>query len=306
MNVLIIGGNGFLGSHLQDVYANNGCNVSVLDRKEEEYRQSAGKALFYCGDLGDAGILKKALRNVDVIVHAASSSVPSRSAANPIADINDNLVPLLRLLRLIDGQKIKKFIFLSSGGTVYGGAQRLPIDEKHPTNPIVSHGIVKLAMENYLGIWSRSSGNGVVVLRLGNAYGERQNPFGQFGAINTFLGCLARKRPIVLWGDGNIVRDYVHVSDVASACLSAAKGSVEGIINIAFGKGYSLLDIMGIIVEVSGIKEISIEKKPGRKYDVPCVVLDISAAKELLHWEPIVSIHAGVKSTWDWVRSLSR
>jgi UDP-glucose 4-epimerase len=221
MHVLLVGGNGFIGSHIKDSLLLCGIDVSVLDCSPERYRSPIDNVKNFLGDQADRNLAQHALAGVDAVIYLASVTIPQTSANDPVHDVVGNLVPFLRFLDLARQQKIKRFVFFSSGGTVYGPPTTLPVSEGHPSQPIVSYGIVKLMMEKYLFLLAYNDSMEVVILRVGNAYGERQDPFVQFGAIATFLGCFARGHPITIWGNGQITRDYVYVKDIAAACMAA-------------------------------------------------------------------------------------
>lgn len=307
MRVLIVGGNGFIGSHLKDAFLSNGLEVSVLDRQVERYRPPLENVRVVLGDLADPVLAQRSLNNTEAVIYCASTTTPQTSADEPVNDITENLIPFLRFLNLARHQRVRRFIFLSSGGTVYGVANTLPVSEEHPTNPFVSHGIVKLAMEKYLLTLARTGDMEVVILRVGNAYGERQNPFGGFGAIATFLGCVAMQQNIVLWGDGSIVRDYIYAKDVSAACLTAVMlEDAKGVYNIGTARGYSLNDVLEVITDTTGQPMPEVHREAKRNFDVPAIVLDNKLARQELHWKPATSLVEGVRLTWNWVCKLPR
>lgn len=303
--VLLIGGNGFIGSHIQDALLANGLQVSVLDRFPERYRSTLRNVQAFVGHDSDGTIARHAMEGADSVVYLASTTVPQSSSDDPARDVVDNLVPFLRYLDLASHCGVQRFVYFSSGGTVYGVPSTMPVPETHPTQPISAHGVVKLMMEKYLMALVHKHRMGVAILRVGNAYGERQNPFGTFGAIATILGCFASGRPIHIWGSGDTVRDYIYVKDVASACLKALlTDSAHGAFNIGTGQGYSLNQLVRVIGETTmePIPEIRWEEQRG--FDVPHIVLDNTLAKRKLGWEPVTSLSDGVRSTWEWVRTL--
>jgi len=306
MHVLLIGGNGFIGSHLKDFLPLNGVSVSVLDRFPERYRLSQNNVQVFLGDHTDLALTQRSMEGADALIYLASTSVPLTSASDPATDITTNLVPFLCYLDEALRLKVKRVVFLSSGGTVYGIPISLPVTEEHPTQPLVSHGIVKLMMEKYLFALAYNHGMEVVILRVGNAYGEGQNPFGRFGAIATFLGCFARRLPITIWGNGEMIRDYVYVKDIASACLAALNvKSSYSIYNIGTTRGYSLNDLIEIIANVTNLSAPDIHREERHSYDVPHIVLDSTLARQQLGWEPTTLLSGGLRVTWEWVQALS-
>ena len=305
MRVVLVGGNGFIGSHLKDSFLSAGLEISVLDRHPERYRPPLDNVRVFLGDLATPVLAQRSLDGAEALVYLASTTVPQTAADDAVNDVMTNLVPFLRLLDLARRQRIRRFVFFSSGGTVYGPPATLPTSEAHPTNPIVSHGIVKLMMEKYLLALACTHGMEVVILRVGNAYGERQDPFGRFGAIATFLGCFARQQPIVIWGDGKTTRDYVYVRDVAAACLAAVTGkSARGVYNIGTARGYPLNDLLAVIADTIDQPTPEIHWKERRSFDIPCIVLDNTLAQQELGWKPVTSLADGVRLTWEWVRTL--
>jgi UDP-glucose 4-epimerase len=201
---------------------------------------------------------------------------------------------------------VSRVIFLSSGGTVYGIPRARPIGEEHPTEPICSYGIGKLAVEKYLALFRRLHDLPYVVLRASNVYGPGKDPFGRQGAINVFLGNVSRGEPIRIWGDGGVVRDYIFVDDLLSLflrCIDAPAGDGTPVFNAGSGEGHSLRDIVDRIRAVTGT-EPNVERTPGRIVDVPANVLDIRKARERFGWAPAVPLGDGIRRTWDWIRSL--
>jgi UDP-glucose 4-epimerase len=195
-------------------------------------------------------------------------------------------------------------VFLSSGGTVYGRAQELPIPESHPTAPICSHGLTKLIIEKYLGLFRQMHGMEFAVLRCGNAYGEGQDPAGRLGAVSVFLGRVATGREITIWGDGTVVRDFVHVSDVAAACFAAATSHHPDLtVNIGSGQPLSVASLVTRI-EQATMCPVAVRWCAARNMDVPAVVLRITLAESALGWRPRVSIDEGLSRTWNWLKSL--
>jgi UDP-glucose 4-epimerase len=305
MRALIVGGNGFIGSFIQDAFLSARMDVSVLDRYPERFRPALKGVHTYLGDLADLGMAQRSLEGVGAVVYCASTTVPQTSVRNPVNDILTNLVPFLNFLELAGKHKVRRIVFISSGGTVYGVPERLPVSEAHATHPIVSHGIVKLAMEKYLFAAAHEGGMEAAVLRLGNAYGERQDPYGRFGAVATFLGCMARRQPISIWGDGSNTRDYVHVRDIASAVFAAVTQPLpHDTFNIGTGKGYSLNALVELMPRVTLQPAPEVHRGESRAFDIPSIVLDCARAKEDLGWKAAVSMEEGVRAAWEWIRTI--
>jgi len=303
MKALVLGGNGFIGSHVVDALLKSGYKVRIFDRGPELYRATLSNVDYRFAPFSDVPALAEALEGVDIVYHLISTTVPSTSNLDPVGDIEGNLVSSVRLLQLMVQKNIHRIIYLSSGGTVYGIPQALPISESHPLNPICSYGVVKAAIEKYLFMYHSLHGIQPVVLRASNPYGERQTHSGVQGVIGTFFNKVLNDEVIEIWGDGSIVRDFVYVKDLAELCVVAGNSRYTGILNAGSGTGYSIKDIINGISFVVGA-EVSHLFKPGRDYDVPKVVLDISKANNELGWSPSVSLHDGLSDTWRWMRTL--
>lgn len=305
MRCLVVGGNGFMGAHLVDRLLKEGHRVRVYDRSPNRFRSLPGGAEYVEGDLGNHGLVREALEDVEVVYHLVSTTLPKTSNDDPIYDVRSNLVDTLQLLDLCVERGVRKVVFASSGGTVYGPPETTPITEAHPTEPISSYGIVKLAVEKYLGLYRHLHGLEYSALRISNPYGPLQDPLGQQGAAIVFLYRLYTGQPISVWGDGGVVRDYVYVSDVAEALEAAAfHDGGAGVLNLGSGSGTSVNELLLTIAEVTG-EQPRVEYLPSRTMDVPASVLDVNRARENLGWEPRVELSEGIATTWDWVRSLS-
>ncbi|MDM8546312.1 NAD-dependent epimerase/dehydratase family protein [Candidatus Venteria ishoeyi] len=300
MKILIIGGNGFIGSHLVDSLLSHGYQVRVFDRSPEKFRAPLPNVEYRLYDFNDFSALTEALEGIDIVFHLLSTTAPSTSNINPASDIEDNLVGTIKLLQIMVQKKITRMIYISSGGTVYGVPQIVPIPESHPLNPICSYGVVKVAIEKYLFMYQQLYGIRSVILRPSNPYGERQGHGGVQGVIGTFLDKLIKNEQIEIWGDGSVVRDFIHVTDLAKLCRIAAEKDVCGVYNTGTGIGYSILDILDVIRNVSG-KNCVPTFSLGRKYDVPRSILDISKAKYELKWYPHIDLKQGVARTYDWL-----
>jgi UDP-glucose 4-epimerase len=304
MRAVVVGGNGFIGSHLVDTLLADGWQVVVYDRAPERYRPPLAGVEYVLEDLGNTGLLASVLPRADVVFHLASTTIPKSSNDAPVFDIQSNLIHTVRLLEVCVRSHVGRVVFFSSGGTVYGVPQSLPVDEEHPTNPICAHGIVKLAIEKYLHLFKHLYGLSYVILRPSNPYGQRQNPAGNQGAVSVFLGHIAQGLPITIWGDGEVTRDFFHITDLAEACLLAATSeTISSVFNVGSGKGMSLNQLLKIIEPVVQ-RPFRVVQLPARPFDVSKVILDIRRARAELNWVPKVSLEEGIPDTWDWVRSL--
>lgn len=252
------------------------------------------------GDFSSEGDVAEAVRGCDVCFHMVSTTLPKSSNADPIYDVESNLIGSIRFAQCAVAAGVRKIIFTSSGGTVYGVPRFIPIDEDHPTNPICSYGITKLAIEKYLELFRQLHGLDYCVVRISNPYGERQRVTGSQGAVAVFLGKILRGESVEIWGDGSVTRDYIHVSDVVSAMVRCIGYSGDRrVLNISSGCGLSLDNILHGIERVTGLTAKPIYL-PGRQFDVPFNVLSNAHARRELAWEPEVGFIEGVgrMATW--------
>ena len=227
--------------------------------------------------------------------------MPGPSNENPVYDVETNVLGTLNLLKTSLEKGVKKVIFASSGGTVYGIPETLPILETHPTNPICSYGITKLAIEKYLALFNRLYGLNYTVLRIGNAYGKGQRTDNVQGAVAVFLGKALSNQPINVWGDGSVVRDYLYISDLVNVFLKVIEGETKSnVYNIAGGCPYTLKDVLQVIRDTTG-KRLDVKHITGRSLDVPANYLDINRAKNELLWLPEISLSEGINIFWDWL-----
>lgn len=300
MNVLVLGGCGFIGSHLVDQLLVCGHKVRVFDRGPELFRAPLQAVDYRFGDFADAYSLDEALDGIDIVYHLISTSLPSTSNLNPISDVQGNLINTLQLLDLMLKKKIPKIVYLSSGGTVYGIPNTTPISEIHTLQPICSYGVVKVAIENYLHMFYHLYGLQYVVLRVSNPYGERQGHFGIQGVIGTFMGKLINNEPIEIWGDGNIVRDFIYVGDLANLCSIVSKKDAIGTFNIGSNEGISINNLVSTLAQVTKKNIVPIYKNV-RTYDVPHVVLDNEKISSYFSWKPEISLKYGLSRSWEWI-----
>lgn len=301
MKAVVIGGNGFIGGHLVERLASDGWAVTVYDMAPARFATPRKDVTYAMASLGDEGMLAEVLPGADVVFHLASTTIPQSSNDSPDFDVRSNLIDTIHLLERCVEHRVGRVVFLSSGGTVYGNPQRLPVNEDHPTDPICSYGIVKLAIEKYLHLYHELHGLAYTVLRPANPYGPRQNPTARQGAIAVFLGHVAKGEPIQIWGDGSIVRDFFYIDDLVDACIAAAKSDRKaGVYNVGAGMGESLNEIVAAIKDVVD-RPVRVERLPGRDFDVPKVYLGIDRATRELGWSPRVDLREGLAKTWAWV-----
>lgn len=305
MRCLVLGGRGFIGSHLVDALLVNGHFVRCFDRPHVaplgDAHMSNPNFELYEGDLVSEADVTQALVGCDVCFHLVSTTLPKSSNADPVFDVESNVLGTVRLLTHAVRSGLTKVIFVSSGGTVYGVPKQLPILESHPTDPVCSYGITKLAIEKYLGLFKQLHGLDYTVLRIANPFGERQRTHASQGAVAVFLGKVLRGEPVEIWGDGSVVRDYIHIADVVDALLAALeRASNEHVFNIGSGRGHSLNEVIDAIENVTG-KVADRRYLPGRVFDVPVSVLAIERAQRSLAWSPRINFDQGLAKFADWM-----
>ncbi|MDP8952439.1 MAG: NAD-dependent epimerase/dehydratase family protein [Actinomycetota bacterium] len=200
MRCLLLGGSGFMGTHLVERLLEGGHFVRVYDRSPNRFRDLPPEAEYMEGELGNHGLIREAVEGIEVVYHFVSTTLPKTSNDDPIYDVRSNLVDTLQLLESCVAAGTRKVVFASSGGTVYGPPRTTPIFEEHPTEPISSYGITKLAVEKYLGLFHHLHGLDYAALRISNPYGPYQDPEGQQGAVVVFLRRILTGRPITHLG----------------------------------------------------------------------------------------------------------
>lgn len=299
---LVLGGNGFIGSHLLDELLAGGAKPRVFDRHPEAFREPLPGVDYAFGSFDHRQDLIPALRGARVVFHLVSTTYPGSSALDPAFDVTSNLLPTLTLMEEAAKAGVKRVVFLSSGGAIYGEPAQLPVSEDSLKNPSSPYGITKLAIEKYLNYYWHQKGIECLMARPSNAYGPRQNPQNAQGLIPVLLRRLRDRQPIEIWGDGSVTRDYIYVQDLARGVAALAKGGTPGkAYNFGSGQGHSVSEILARIEAVTGLKAET-RRAPARGIDVPKVWLDIKRAKDELGWAPQVALEEGISLTWDAVR----
>lgn len=303
---LVLGGAGFIGSHLAEALLQAGHRVRIFDRPHLDRLPAflqRGEFEVFTGDFLNPRALSPAVAGSEIVFHLVSTTLPKTSNDNPVYDIESNVLGTLRLLDLCREHAVRKVVFASSGGTIYGVPRSIPIDENHPTDPICSYGIHKLAIEKYLQLSHRLYGLGYCVVRPPNLYGPRQRLDVAQGAVAVFLDRALRGKPIQVWGDGSVVRDYLYVGDAAEALLKAAAFEGEQkVFNIGSGVGTSLIELIKEIEALLG-HAVPVEYAAARALDVPANVLDASLARRHLGWRASTPLGEGLRRTCEWLRA---
>lgn len=306
MKCVIFGGGGFIGSAIADRLLRDGHAVRIFERpRVEPFRifKANEKVEWITGDFLSTHDVGEAIEGADVVLHLVSTTLPKSSNDDLIYDVQSNVVGSLQMLNAMVARNVRKIVFISSGGTVYGIPKYLPIDEEHPTDPLVSYGITKLTIEKYLHLFERMHGIKAISLRVANPYGERQRIETAQGAVGVFLHHALSGKPIEIWGDGSVTRDYIYIGDVAEAFVRAIGYSgTKTVFNISSGVGVSLNELVGIL-ENSLNKSIERRYLPARPFDVPVSVLRNDLARAELHWSPSTSMQEGILRTTEWMKA---
>jgi UDP-glucose 4-epimerase len=305
MHILVTGGNGFIGSHLVDMLVESPQHkVVVFDLYPREYEPLPTGVVYMPGNLSDVGLVRRTLvdQGIEVVYHLAWATIHESALKNPTADVEQNLLPTLNLLDACRDSGVKKVLFASSGGTVYGIPDRFPVHEDQPTNPINAYGVSKLAVEKYLQMYQYLYGLDYVIFRPSVPYGPRQNPRRRQGAVSVFTYKVLNGEQIDIWGDGDIMRDYLFIKDMVRAFVDVidlpdAKNTV---MNLAGAKSISLNNLVEVIERALN-KKANVRYTPGRKFDVPELKLDIQTAARIINWYPETTLAEGISRTAEWI-----
>ena len=304
MRVLVTGGAGFIGSHVVDAYVAAGHDVIVVDDCSTGKQKNRNpRARFIQADIQDPAVRRLIVKEqIEVLNHHAAQMDVRRSVADPLFDARINLLGLLNILEGAREAGVKKVIFASSGGTVYGEQEAFPASEEHPTRPISPYGVSKRAGEHYLYFYSVEYGIPYIALRYANVYGPRQDPHGEAGVVAIFtLRLLSGAQPLIN-GDGKQTRDYVFVRDVVQANLAALQVAYTGPLNI--GTGIEI-DVNQLFVQLRALTNPSVPEVhgPAKSGEQRRSVLSWQRAAEVLGWRPETSLGDGLRQTVEYFRT---
>lgn len=304
MKVLLTGGAGFIGSWVGEALIADGNEIFIIDDLSTGNIQNIPKdANFVKADIKDRDRLKKVFEDFkpEVVNHHAAQMNVRNSVEDPIFDAQVNILGTINLLELSIQHEIKKFIFASTGGAIYGEPEVIPCIEDTIPAPISPYGISKHAVEQYLNYYKAVHGLSHVVLRYSNVYGPRQNPHGEAGVVAIFCDRIKYGNPCEIFGDGKQTRDYIYVEDVARANILSLNAK-DVILNIGTTIETSVNDIVSKLKRVTN-KDVQVVYSPRRSGEVDRIALEIKRAEELLGWSPHVNLEDGLSKTWEWFSS---
>ena len=304
MRILVTGGAGFIGSNVVDRFVELGHDVAVFDDLSSGFREFVpARAKFFQGDLADASAVDRVVAEFqpEIVDHHAAQIDVRKSVTDPVWDARVNILGTIGLLQACTRHGVRKVVYASTGGALYGEGHQLPATEAHPVNPESPYGASKHTVEHYLYLWKLLHGLDYTVLRYPNVYGPRQNPHGEAGVNAIFIGLMLQGKRPHIFGDGTAVRDYLFVSDVVDANVTALETGSGEMLNLGTGIGTSVNDIVRELKLILGFSEDAIydAARPG---EVQRIYLDASRAKRVLGWSPQVEFSDGLRRTVEWSR----
>lgn len=302
MNIAIIGGAGFIGTNLAIFLSKKSLNdhITVIDRNEDYFSTLKGLSLpinYKVGSFDEESNFDDQVKGQEIVYHLASTNIPGTSNFNIPAELEANVIVTAKLLDACVRQKVKKVIFISSGGTVYGKKGVCPIKEDTVTYPITSYGIQKLAIEKLLYLYRYQMGLDYRIIRLANPYGPYQRPNGRLGVVTTFVYRALTTGQLEVYGDGTVVRDFIYIDDAVRAIVNIANGNNEvRIFNLGSGIGISVNEVIAAIQRTIN-SNLLINHIPARSVDVPINYLDISRYEKYYGKLNPINIDEGIRKT---------
>lgn len=294
----VFGASGFIGRNIVARLISDSISFRAISRHRPSMIEGyPTAALDYLeADFEDSLAMESALVGIDTVIQLISTSSPGFGNRQIVADVEHNAIPHIKFMHTCAEIGVKRYIFVSSGGTVYGPPKSIPISESHPTNPISSHGLTKLTTEKYLQMFSYQSSMDYVILRLANVFGPGQVFQKGQGLIPAVLDRYERGEPIDIIGSGEARRDYVYIGDFVSACMAAATvpGPIREVINIGSGESRSILQVLDAMESILKTR-FERSHRQGRHTDVDVNQLDIRRAKDVLGWHPEISFEVGLE-----------
>jgi UDP-glucose 4-epimerase len=303
LKILVTGGAGFIGSHIVDAYVAAGHEVLVADNLSTGKAENVHRdARLLEVDITDPDLVDLVdAERPDIVNHHAANPSVSRSVREPVFDVTQNIVGTLNLLEAARRSGVAKFIYISSGGAMYGNPQYLPMDEEHPSSPVSPYALSKHTGERYVALYGREHGLSWTSLRYANVYGPRQDPLGEAGVVAIFCqNLLDGVAPEIHW-DGEQTRDFVYVGDCARANLMALQEGDGQAFNAGTGVGTSINRLFEALLDVAG-QDVEPRRGPRRPGDARHSYLDSTKIEEHLGWQASVGLTQGLAETWDYFR----
>lgn len=296
MKVLVTGGAGFIGSHVVDALIEEGHSVAVVDDLSSGKREHVNRhATLYELDIRSPDLDQVlAQERPEMVNHHAAQVDVRHSVADPIFDADVNILGSLNLLECARKHGVRKFIYASTGGAVYGEPNYLPCDENHPLNPVCPYGVSKLAVEHYLYLYSLSYGLEYTILRYPNVYGPRQDPSGEGGVVAIFARQMVHGEQVVINGSGEQERDFIYVDDIVRANLLTIDRGQGHAYNLGGGAGMPINELFAKMKEMTGYASEPVHGPP-KRVETFRIYLDAGKAREELGWEPVVGLEEGLK-----------
>jgi UDP-glucose 4-epimerase len=302
MNILIIGASGYIGLNFLKEVLSKDTNVKIklIDYSEPEISNSfKDRVTFLKGDINQIINLANFFDHVDIVFHFLGKSLVRRSINLMSEDYHNDVCGTLKILSAMTASGIKKIVFISSGGTVYGNYSQLPIKETAQLNPICSYGLIKASIEKILQLYKRELLIDPIVLRLSSLYGPNYNKIGIQGVIPTFISNIKNNKDVTIFGTGEEIRDFFYIDDLLGLLMSIIyKNNFSDTFNIGSGVGVSINQIIQLLCGFSD-KKVRINYIPKFKEDINNIVLDISKAEKMLNWEPVFDLNEGLKRCWN-------
>jgi UDP-glucose 4-epimerase len=301
---LVLGAGGFLGAALSSALLDRDAIVHGYGRPPRDRRDSDARLFRSDAEFSDVPALARALDGQDIVFHVLGPSNSAASNAHTTVDFRAHVCRTAKLLDLCRSAKVRKVVFASSGGAVYGIPRKVPTPEWASTEPISAYGINCLAIEHLLARYRDRYGLDYQVLRIGNAYGPRQSPFRSQGVVAVTLHHALSGQALEIWGTGATTRDFLHVDDAMSALVNVAQYSGQHrVMNVGSGEGRSLDELVDDVKRLLDVPEARVIRRPCRSGDVPVSILDTSVIKSETSWRPRVRWFDGLMQTAQWLRA---
>lgn len=304
MRCVVIGGNGFIGSHVVDELIRKGHEVTVFDRFDDDPTYVGTPVREIVGDFLNNGDVKGAVSGQEVVFHLLSTTTPATAEEDPLIDVRTNIPGSIDLFRAAVDAGVGHVYYASSGGAVYGSHTQGAVSEEAVAAPVSPYAIGKLAIEQYLAYFERKFGLRSTIFRISNPFGPRQHPLRRQGVIPIFLRNLADGRPLTVYGDGSMVRDYIYVTDLAEMLVTPlGRDTSHRVYNIGSGTGHSVNEIIAGIREATGLEPTLVRKDVPSTF-VDRITLDVTRFHEEFGAvvEPTALLD-GIQATWDEIRS---